>query len=449
MKNGFTLVELLAVIVILAVLALIATPVVLSIIDDAKESAMLRSAEMYLSGVENAIMRENMNSGGNFRPTECTISGEGNLDCEGKDGIIEVEVNGEKPKNGSIVFENGKIKEVRLEYETATIIKNEEGNLIYEDKNDSQDENNQKEEVILSYTSLGNFQHKISNGIIENHDTENGICSKCDQQVLESGLYDENDNLVYSWAELLTIEIEVPNYVEEYPNDVLEVYLRGTKIVNVVSVEGGSLTTYHEMYGECKNYKADYLVGKLIIDKSVTKIENYAFEECMHLTSVEIPNSITYIGGSVFKGCTNLISAIIPNSITEISSSTFSGCTNLKSVEILNGVKEIDGHVFEGCTSLTSVTIPDSVISIDYLSFSGCTSLTSIYIPSSVETISSLITVSYSPFYGCSSNLKLYCGSNEKQNDWGTYWNYYSTTETLSVIYGVAREEYEAIVNSA
>ncbi len=129
MKNGFTLVELLAVIVILAVLALIATPVVLSIIDDAKESSMLRSAEMYLSGVENAVMRENMNSGGNFRPNECTISN-GNMTCGSTN--VEVEVDGEVPSTGSIVFENGKIKEVTLTYESGTIVKDASGNLVYE-----------------------------------------------------------------------------------------------------------------------------------------------------------------------------------------------------------------------------------------------------------------------------------------------------------------------------
>ena len=128
-KNGFTLVELLAVIVILAVLALIATPVVLSIIDDAKESAMLRSAEMYLSGVENAVMRENMNSGGNFRPNECTITN-GNMTCGSTN--VEVEVDGEVPSTGSGVFENGKIKEVTLNYQSGTIVKDTNGNLVYQ-----------------------------------------------------------------------------------------------------------------------------------------------------------------------------------------------------------------------------------------------------------------------------------------------------------------------------
>ena len=45
MKNGFTLIELLAVIVILAIITLIAVPIVLNIINDSKESSLLRSAE--------------------------------------------------------------------------------------------------------------------------------------------------------------------------------------------------------------------------------------------------------------------------------------------------------------------------------------------------------------------------------------------------------------------
>lgn len=46
-KKGFTLIELLAVIVILAVIALIAAPIILGIINDARESSNLRSVESY------------------------------------------------------------------------------------------------------------------------------------------------------------------------------------------------------------------------------------------------------------------------------------------------------------------------------------------------------------------------------------------------------------------
>ena len=52
-KKGFTLVELLAVIVVLAVLALIVMPTVTDVIKTAKNSANLRSAESYVKAAEN------------------------------------------------------------------------------------------------------------------------------------------------------------------------------------------------------------------------------------------------------------------------------------------------------------------------------------------------------------------------------------------------------------
>ena len=54
-NKAFTLIELLAVIVILAIIALIATPIVLNIIKDSRESSGLRSAEMYLDAVEQSV----------------------------------------------------------------------------------------------------------------------------------------------------------------------------------------------------------------------------------------------------------------------------------------------------------------------------------------------------------------------------------------------------------
>ena len=129
--QGFTLIELLAVIVILAIIALIATPIVLAIIEDIKESAMLRSAEMYLDGVENAVMKENMNLGGNFKPTICEIE-EGSISCDGKAPIL-VEADGEVPTSGNIIFEEGKIKEITLIYGSGTIVKDSSGNLVYQD----------------------------------------------------------------------------------------------------------------------------------------------------------------------------------------------------------------------------------------------------------------------------------------------------------------------------
>ena len=53
-NKGFTLVELLAVLVILAIIALITTPIILGVINDARENAAADSAWAYVDAIENA-----------------------------------------------------------------------------------------------------------------------------------------------------------------------------------------------------------------------------------------------------------------------------------------------------------------------------------------------------------------------------------------------------------
>ena len=125
MKNGFTLIELLAVIVILAIIALIAVPVVLNIINDSKESSLLRSAEFYLDAVEYTIADAVLYQGG-IEDRTYPIMPDGNLckveltdkkecpETDGESNILEVEVNGKKPNGGTITIENGNIEDVYI-----------------------------------------------------------------------------------------------------------------------------------------------------------------------------------------------------------------------------------------------------------------------------------------------------------------------------------------------
>ena len=79
-KRAFTLVELLAVIVILAIISLIAVPIVLGIINDAKKSSEEESLKLYFDTVEKAITRKQLSSS-NFNPDRCEIQSDGNLEC--------------------------------------------------------------------------------------------------------------------------------------------------------------------------------------------------------------------------------------------------------------------------------------------------------------------------------------------------------------------------------
>ncbi len=53
-KKGFTLVELLAVIVILAIIALIATPIIMNVVNNARLEAAKRSVEGYAKALESS-----------------------------------------------------------------------------------------------------------------------------------------------------------------------------------------------------------------------------------------------------------------------------------------------------------------------------------------------------------------------------------------------------------
>ena len=117
-KNAFTLIELLAVIVILAIIALIAVPVVLGIINDSKISSDEQSVELYVDTVKKAITRKQL-SNSNFNPDKCKIQDNGNLECfkdEISLGITEIDMEGKKPEKGTVIIEKNKISIKDIKY---------------------------------------------------------------------------------------------------------------------------------------------------------------------------------------------------------------------------------------------------------------------------------------------------------------------------------------------
>lgn len=65
---------------------------------------------------------------------------------------------------------------------------------------------------------------------------------------------------------------------------------------------------------------------------SVETIDRHAFNSCLGLINLIIPDGIKVIDVDAFYGCANLKTVIIPNSVTTIKSLAFSGCNALTSV---------------------------------------------------------------------------------------------------------------------
>ena len=113
-----------------------------------------------------------------------------------------------------------------------------------------------------------------------------------------------------------------------------------------------------------------FKITQVIIQKGVTSIGDYAFDDCKKLTSITIPDSVNVIGFYAFGDCTALATITLPDSVTNIGQGAFSGCTNLTEITIPNGVKRINGNTFWGCTKLAYITIPDAVTSVGEGAFS-------------------------------------------------------------------------------
>ena len=146
----------------------------------------------------------------------------------------------------------------------------------------------------------------------------------------------------------------------------------------------------------------------LATPKTNSELEFRAFENCVLLESITIPEGYTAIGSDCFAGCTALSEVVLPTTLKEIDYDAFNGCTALTEIDLPSGLQKIGSHAFEN-TGLTSISIPASVVlgiydigvfmnnahlasvtfedgftRIEEAMFSGCPMLTSVVIPSSV-----------------------------------------------------------------
>jgi len=160
------------------------------------------------------------------------------------------------------------------------------------------------------------------------------------------------------------------------------------------------------------------IIEKVIIENGVTNIGYAAFEECINLKTIIIPESVVFIGSNElrrytteeFYGCKNLKELQVDSNNKKYVS--IDGVLYNKSKTVIlkyppkkertkyvipNTVKKIEGFAFEYCSNLTSIVIPNSVTNIEERAFYSNSSLKSIEIPTSVKNIKQYT------FYGCSN----------------------------------------------
>ena len=195
--------------------------------------------------------------------------------------------------------------------------------------------------------------------------------------------------------------------------------------------------------GRMKNYSSGYpwkqyvpYIQQVTVSEGIRQLGEYAFEDCVKLTSVSLPSTLETWDSTVFDGCTSLAEVnmaegnryysshngivysadgavlihypigrtettfTIPSFVAEIGEYAFEGVQTLAEVIIPENVTTINSYAFSLCAALKSVKVLAPVETIGYRTFFSCNALESITFSEGTTTLEN------SAFYFSSANLK-------------------------------------------
>lgn len=180
------------------------------------------------------------------------------------------------------------------------------------------------------------------------------------------------------------------------------------------------------------------LTGFVDLGEGIEYIGDRAFQNCISLTKITIPNSVTYLGVRAFYKCAELTSVTLGSGLREISEYAFYKCEKLESVTVSPSLDRIGNYAFRGCIALKSfdfgqitsigrysfygctaleyIVLPRTLISVGDYAFRGCANATAIVIPDSLQQIGKHV------FYGL-KNTTLYIEAGQAGKDWSYQFN--------------------------
>ena len=198
-------------------------------------------------------------------------------------------------------------------------------------------------------------------------------------------------------------------------------------IASSYSYKGKSYTPVEIEDGACMN---NDLMTSIILPSTIKRLGQSAFNGCIKLRNISLPNGVTTINPYCFANCTSLTGFTAPAALTRIGQSAFSNsgiehvelgeqieeigssafahceklqgfrlsslviqtisrslfreCNSLVGVTLPNTITSIESNAFENCSKLAAIDLPDSLRMLGGDAFEGCTSLTHVEMPSGV-----------------------------------------------------------------
>ncbi len=247
------------------------------------------------------------------------------------------------------------------------------------------------------------------------------VCERLIEMASDSG---------FSEGSLALIEYKNKVYplkkIEKLQNDKLEKAL-GLKKLTVEDWK--KLFVFKKVNGNIvltsyKGKETDVSVPAEIGKTKVFSVADGCFRNCEGIKSVDISEGIVEIGRSAFDGCLSLEKVIIPDTIEKIADDAFYRCPSMIYNEYDNALyfgnennpylvlvraknqqvekcvinektKFIYPYAFNGCVLLSSVNIPERIFEIGACAFLGCRMLGELRLPESLKK------VGYCAFFKC------------------------------------------------
>ena len=263
-----------------------------------------------------------------------------------------------------------------------------------------------------------------------NTEIRNAVGATCQSYGYTGEIYCSDCGILLKASEKLSLgthsmvdgTCEVCGVAEDCSGFQYEVISEEDKTIRITgcSTEGANLTIPSEIDGyrviEIGDSAFENCIGieTVVIPDGVITIGEGAFYNCLLLKSIVIPDTVTVIGEATFAYCSNLADIVVPDSVTSIAYGAFhetayyndesnweNGVLYFGSIlysanpdvvsgdfTIKDGTTSIAPGAFIGCSNLTNVNVPTSVTSIGEMAFVYCSSLTNINIPAGVTTLS-------------------------------------------------------------